>query len=504
MTSTNNGSDASLNALAIAFKTQVIDKVAVRVGKKVSGYAEYLSLAASLRANDEANAVDQQFAAYCLEWLGFGKGDWNYNQPQNGQKAANRPDYQVFGSVGTAIIWEDKNSSLDLEIKHLEQMRRYCVGTAGYAVWCNMRRLLAVRFLSTDTLRYETLADVKIEDLFGNQPPLEDFRLAQINNLALFHLLFSKARFTDFANLTAKINVEAAVYAQNAIDLEQSQSIHQFTSDSRQSLENLRLASLAQIHQAIAHSDSVEEQQQELKQEWQIAAQELIDVISHNQEAVREALRTLRPGEANITDIRGMEQVLLQSQGTKQLAVSLRSHYDKWAEQANRINSVLYSRRFETIQLTRIADAYRIWSSRQSEQEDVRPEIFAEQVAYVFFVRLLLVRVLEDKEVLEPRIASDDGFGDWLRYVNTHFKELKDVSILNENFCSLLSRKAGHYYLHFFQQPVFDWFIPDDYLLVQTLEFLCRYSFRAVGNDIIGFTYEEYIERNARNRKGHF
>lgn len=152
----------------------------------------------------------------------------------------------------------------------------------------------------------------------------------------------------------------------------------------------------------------------------------------------------------------------------------------------------------------RVAEAYRVWSERQSDQEDVKPEVFAEQVAYVFFVRLLLVRVLEDKHILRPRLASDDGFLDWSLYVRRHFKELDGIGILNDNFCNILSRKASHYYLHFFQQAVFGWFNPDDFLLVETLEFLCRYNFQDVTSDIIGFTYEEYIDRNARNRKGHF
>ena len=498
-----NGSDTTPAGVFEAFTTRVIDRVAVRAGKKALGYAEYIALPESARSNDEANAVDQQFAQYCLEWLGFGKGDWNYNQPQNGQKS-NRPDYVITGSIGPAFIWEDKNTTLDLDVRHLEQMRRYCVGTAGYAVWCNMRRILAVRFLSSDTLRYDTLADVRVADLFGAQPPLEEFRQTQISNLALFHLLFSKARFTEFTGLTSNIAIPEADYAAQAVALEDAQAIRRFTANSRQSLESLRLAALAQIYQALAHGDAVEQQQHELEAEWADAGQALVGVISHNQDEVRDALDKLRPGEAGILAIRGMEQVILQSQGTRQLAASLRSHFDKWLDRVNRINSVLYSRRFETIQLTRIADAYRIWGSRQSEQEDVRPEIFAEQVAYVFFVRLLLVRVLEDKQVLEPRIASDGGFADWLQYVTAHFKELNGVSILSDNFSSLLARKAGHYYLHFFQQPVFDWFTPDDYLLVRTLEFLYRYTFRSVGNDIIGFTYEEYIDRTARNRKGHF
>lgn len=151
-----------------------------------------------------------------------------------------------------------------------------------------------------------------------------------------------------------------------------------------------------------------------------------------------------------------------------------------------------------------IADAYRVWSERQVDQADVRVEIFAEQVAYVFFIRLLLIRVLEDKAILQPRLASDGGFLEWTNYINRHFKEYKNVSILYESFSTILASKAGQYYLHFFQRAIFDWFQPDDFLMVETLEFLSHYNFQKVASDVIGFTYEEYIDRTARSRKGHF
>jgi type I restriction enzyme M protein len=80
----------------------------------------------------------------------------------------------------------------------------------------------------------------------------------------------------------------------------------------------------------------------------------------------------------------------------------------------------------------------------------MKPEVFAEQVAYVFFVRLLLVRVLEDKGILRPRFMSNGGFRDWSEYVRRHFKELDSIGILNESYSHILARKASHYYIHFF------------------------------------------------------
>lgn len=115
-----------------AFRQAVIERFSIQLGVRGYAYQEYLALPASERSNDEADAVDQQFARYVLEWLGFSSSDWNYNRLQAGRKA-NRPDYSVTASVGMAFIWEDKNSTLNLAEEHLLQMRRYATGTAGYA-----------------------------------------------------------------------------------------------------------------------------------------------------------------------------------------------------------------------------------------------------------------------------------------------------------------------------------------------------------------------------------
>src|SRR5438874_758462 len=149
-----------------SFRQAVIDHFQIVVDGQVCTYQEYLAKPAAKRSGDEANAVDQRFALNVLEWLGFQSSDWSYNQPQEGQKA-NRPDYIVRGSIGTAFLWEDKNSTLDLDNEeHLKQMWRYSIGTAGYAIWCNMRRVLALRFVPGDTLKYTILVDLSVEQLF--------------------------------------------------------------------------------------------------------------------------------------------------------------------------------------------------------------------------------------------------------------------------------------------------------------------------------------------------
>src|ERR1700758_1537892 len=125
-------SSLSADQLLLSFKQSVIDRFQIMAGDLLCNYPEYLALpeTSDARRGDEANAVDQQFTRYMLEWLGFSPADWTYNQPQPGTgKKLNRPDYNIRGSVGVAFIVEDKNSSINFDNdEHLKQMRRYCLG----------------------------------------------------------------------------------------------------------------------------------------------------------------------------------------------------------------------------------------------------------------------------------------------------------------------------------------------------------------------------------------
>lgn len=517
MSTYSNPTDALSAQMLSSFKQAVIDRFQIQAANRLCNYQEYLALPAQVRQNDEANAVDQQFTRYVLEWLGFDPADWTYNQPQAGTgKKANRPDYSVRGSIGIAFIVEDKNSTLELDGgEHLKQMRRYCLGTAGYAVWCNMRRLLAVRFEPSSDVRYETLVDISLDALFGGQPlaPLtpEEMNL-QATNIALFQLLFSKERFTTFSTLAGKISIDERTFEENAVELDTTEAINGFIEGSRQSLNHLKLAALARIQEARTRSKNITDRETQLRREWGELAADLVRRINYAliAEPVREAIEklTTRLGELPSEEIRNVGKVLRdacrRTIGIAKFSATLLPLFENWLERALRINGALLTQRFEATEPFRVVEAYQVWCERQSDQEDVRPEVFAEQVAYVFFVRLLLVRVLEDKHILRPRLASNGGFLEWSQYIARHFQELDGIGVLDDIYYAILSHKASNYYLHFFQQAVFDWFRPDDYMLVEALEFLCRYNFFNISSDIIGFTYEAYIERNARDRKGHF
>lgn len=333
-------------------------------------------------------------------------------------------------------------------------------------------------------------------------PPVAE---AEQNQLALFALLFRKERFTRFDELQRQIAIDLATFEKQARPLNTPAALTQFILGSREVLEHLRLAAQARIDEARVGRLRLTAEEQSLRNEWEVEGATLLnslmfDTLRVPTQAFLDRLAA-RLGLLERSELQAIRDHLRQA-GASMTNV-LTGTINTWVERAFRINSATRALRLQRTTFT-VADAFQVWGERQTDPDDITPRTFAEQVAYVFFVRLLLVRVLEDKQVITRRLASDGGFADWSDYVRRNFEEVAGVSILNENYYQLLARKAGQYYLHFFQQSVFDWYVPDDYLLVETLDFLCRYNFRDVSSDIIGFTFAEYIDRTARGRKGHY
>jgi hypothetical protein len=474
-----------------SFRTSVIDAWSFRVNGRTLSYQEYLTLPEYMRSNDE-DAGAEHFARYVLQWLGFTeKDDWNDNRPRSERKT-DTPDFLVNASTGRAFLWENKSTATDLKEEHLQHIRRYSSDTAGYAVWCNMRRIVAIYFLSGDRLTYNILADISVEGLYGEQKIYKE-------NLALFRLLFCKERFTKFTELTDRIAVPEEIFQKNSLPLVTQEAKDSFIDRSQQSLAHLKLAALTQVRKYITREDALDDKEKTCRHEW---ARELkkpegsraFDTMRKPVVEDRASSLTFSSGTISTKDIERVTDGI--ASGT--VTPSSNAAFDIWRERAGKVFQGIG---FQVSQASRIIEAYRIWLERQNEQKENSPEIFAEQVAYVFLIRLLLVRVLEDKEILKPRLASNGGFGNWRSYIRTCFRECAGV---DQHACAILAQEAGRYSLHFFQQPIFDWFLPDDFLVVETLEFLCRYNFQKVASDIIGFTYEEYIQKTARKSTGHF
>ena len=498
-----------------AFINIVISPFNIAKQGKSYSYLDYLSLPVNTRSNDEADVVDIHFTESSLEWLGFHKNEAQYKYNTTTLKAkteSKRPDFVALSTVGPAFVWEDKNTTHDFDEKCLDQLISYTAGTSGYAIWTNAKRLLGFRFDAKGLS--QKLVEVDIENLVKNYYSPEsnkDIKFKeQILALDLFYILFSRDRFTTFESLLNKICVDEETFIQQSIPISTDVERSQFISGARQVLDHLRLSAFQYIDEAQKQQKELPSRELSLRQEWINSKTNLLNSLSaaltpEKKGAIKNNIENieLRLGSLTENEISFEEILKFGQQKSLKLPNTDRSAFLVWAKTAKSINSALRKIRLESVETRSIVDAYQVWAEGQLIESLTSPEIFAEQVAYVIFIRLLLARILEDKGLLKKRIASDGGITAWRTIIERYLGTTSGI-IHADSFLDLLNESLSRYYRHFFQQPVFDWFSPDDYFLVEALEFLSRYNFKSVKSDLLGFTYEEYIDRVARNRKGHF
>ncbi len=489
-----------------SFGTTVIEPLQINIEGKTLSYLEYLELPASQRTNDEADVVDHQFSLNLLQWLGFVKGDWIYNRPTS-SNPADKPDYVVKMLGATAFVLEDKNTTEHFSETSLKQLRRYTAGTSGYCLWTNSKFIVGLRFDANG--QHQTLVEVRVDEVFGRHTSL----LNQEANFELLRLLFRKQRFTDISNLVAAIAVDQHTWQAQAKSLTDAASLRTFITESRFVLDQLVTAIKARLSTVASELEEAKNDVRSSQQRYTMLTTDVLNRLKGGGALRLSDISQLETGlhdlEANIADISiASIERLKPAMTTATLPL--------WTTFIQEINAVISNVRERDLARStsrRIHAAYLVWLERYKyiEGEDrgsneaielQRQNAFAEQVSYVFFVRLLLARVLEDKDIM-PRIVSNGGFKNWFDFLRSSSMDSLE-EIRGESFLPLVYRRVANFYQHFFQQPVFDWFLPDDYLLALVLHRLNQYNFKDVTSDLLGFTYEAFIERTARNQKGHF
>jgi hypothetical protein len=486
-------------SLGDEFGQAVIDPFAVNVAGQPGplDYGAYMALPADARGNDEADVVDQLFTRSLLEWLGWVAGDWRYNRPEAGAgKTVQRPEYRVVAEAATAFIVEDKASANDWHPSYLAQMRRYATGTPGYALWTNARVLHLFRFLPDGS--YDTLASVVIEGLFGNQQAIDQSE--QLAALAFLRGVLGKERFTTFDGYVA-----AASADDPRVALDSPAALNEFINGSQAVLDAIGTAAAVQLRAGLASAPSRREHEMEVAEELgEVNAELMGHEYTPAQQTQLEALAatathllgSLAPDDIAHDDITGLN-------------AQQRRDVDSWSENVLKLDTKQRLIEWEERTHGRLEDAFAIWLRQQPDQDPDKATLdrYAAQVAYVLFVRLMLVRILEDKEIITPRILSDGGFEAWRDLVSAQFSPRGATGLVDIHggpFLSILFTTVGSYYRHFFQQPIFDWYQPDDFTLVKLLAHLNRYDFSQITDDVIGFTYEHYVDRQGRKQKGQF
>lgn len=523
--------------------------------RREADFLNYMNRPDNKRRGDEASIVDNAIISPLLELLGFAPGEQAYNQ----QKQSSRPDFAPSDPVyGTCFIVENKSTSLALTLdlndpnSHLSQLRGYIRGLR-FGWLTNARQFMVWDFSNPDLPRCIVDLDIPIAIEEWNRGGTA--HLSERTTRALRDLfdLFCKEAFTSLDRLKDELALDLKEWQQRALPLgngggnesilvESLQTlVEELKGDARRSLNHhLELHEEYLIKVNRLTDDAIQSATQEIQQSRQrvlsclSTIQNMVGLSATDQETIQEILLRLeQDARAFISPKELFEQVL----GVLNQAFQ-RKHADKAKppktpsslqkdypplhnELESYANKVFgWHQRQATLRQTyqasiRVFDDYTVWTALVQEtmlgglSEDQRRDEFALQAAYVVFIRLLLIRVCEDKEIFqgEDRVAhrfvSDGGMKQWQETIKRYW-----IFATGNPYSPLLDmayNNAQNIYAHFFTgRELFNWYQLNEQQLIMTLHQLSRFNFAGVDSDIVGTVYNTYVSRKEKKEKGQY
>lgn len=476
---------------------QVLEPVTIPRGGHTYSVGDYFRLPPDGRADDEADVVDGRLAPVFLGLLGYAPQDWEYNR----NNAGGRPDFLIAPEGRLAFFLEDKRTSTPLALPQLEQqLQRYAESLTPVGLAFNGREVLAVRLTAgrlSPTLRVDLLAAA------GILPPDQLTLEPEAHQAALSVLveLFQRPRFTGVRERLRRLACPEAMWREQARDI--NASIDPFGEHAARLVVRLSRVAYATLSEHLQETQAFSQEMARVENR----ALDLVrntpvpPVIRERFVAAGEALASLlgRASEGRITSLAGM----LDQQGRVR----------RFADQLRALNGEAKTLELYYEESLEVGRRYERWRDLErrfeaslgetgEQAETTRRWRFARQCAYVLFLRIFLVRILEDKGLLQ-RLISDGGLDLWKETVKPRFApNLGDLS--SAPLIDLAFGQAAAISGDLHRRDVYDWFMPDDTSIVDILEVLHQYDFGRLATDVIGYTYQRFLEETERHRLGHY
>lgn len=523
--------------------------------KREADFLSYINRPDPQRRGDEASMVDNAIISPWLELLGFAPGEQAYNQ----QKQSSRPDFAPSDPVyGTCFIVEDKSTSLTLTLdlndpnSHLSQLRGYIRGLR-FGWLTNGRQFMVWEFSNPNQPRCIVDLDIPTAIQEWNQGGAASLSDNTTRALRDVFDLFGKAAFTSLERLKDELAVDLEEWQQRALPLgngggnepilvESLQSlVEELKGDARRSLNDHLTLHDEYLNKANRLTDdaieSATQQIQQLRERVLSGLadiQRLVGLSAEEQATIQEMLiRLEQDARAFISPKELFERVLgvlnqafqrKQTDKAKQPKTlsSLEKEYPLLHDALVRYTDKVFGwhQRQATLRQTyqtniRVFDDYTVWTALVQEtmlgglSEDQRRDEFALQAAYVVFIRLLLIRVCEDKELFQDenrvahRFVSDGGMKQWQETIKRYW-----IFATGNPYSPLLDmayNNAQNIYAHFFTgRELFNWYQLNEQQLIMTLHQLSRFNFAGVDSDIVGTVYNTYVSRKEKKEKGQY
>lgn len=139
----------------------------------------------------------------------------------------------------------------------------------------------------------------------------------------------------------------------------------------------------------------------------------------------------------------------------------------------------------------------------QGADDDKLKAEFARQTAYVYVIRLLMVRICEDKKLINRKF-SNGGFKYWKEEVEPRYLDLAQGMSM-DYLLEMSYRSAQNIYAHFFNSAdLFNWYRISSNTLIKVLHILNRFNLQEIDSDIIGMVYGRYVEEGKHEQGRYF
>jgi len=197
--------------------------------------------------------------------------------------------------------------------------------------------------------------------------------------------------------------------------------------------------------------------------------------------------------------IDSMEQVKIDVKNQFELYLSKNEEYEELRRNRERNGRPIYPSETRQYKLPRrCVQSFEKWQNISSVNRE--SEAFQLETMYIFFNRILLLRICEDKGIIEKRRISNGGIQDWVTFKGfTHFSEVNYSEMVRDAY-----KVMEKTYPHLFREDIFDWYMPNNEVLLGVLFTFNHYNFKQVDRDILGKLYERYITREERKKLGQF
>lgn len=128
---------------------------------------------------------------------------------------------------------------------------------------------------------------------------------------------------------------------------------------------------------------------------------------------------------------------------------------------------------------------------------------FARQTAYVYVIRLLMVRICEDKGLIKRKF-SNGGFKKWKDEVEPQYLDFaRGMSM--DYLLEMSYRSAQSIYAHFFSnEDLFNWYHMNANTLIEVLYILNDFNLKKIDSDIIGMVYSRYVTTGKHEQGRYF